>query len=85
MLRKADEKRRLVKQNASLRSVAQPSAPATSPFRSFTRMRSMSAIVSQADAAARSDLHDPLTGESGTGKDVLADLLHSRVAAPQIP
>jgi transcriptional regulator with AAA-type ATPase domain len=48
-------------------------------------MRSMSAIVSQADAAARSDLHDPLTGESGTGKDVLADLLHSRVAAPQIP
>ena len=38
----------------------------------------MSAVVSQAEAAARSDSTVLLTGESGTGKDVLARFIHSK-------
>jgi len=78
VLRKADEKRRLVKQNASLRSVAQPSGASDDPTPVIHKNALMSALVSQADAAARSDSTILLTGESGTGKDVLARFIHSR-------
>src|SRR5215831_17210944 len=77
VLRKADEKRRLVKQNASLRSVAQPAAAEeTSPI--IHDNPRMTALVSQAEAAARSDSTILLTGESGTGKDVMARFIHSK-------
>src|SRR5262245_32021542 len=38
----------------------------------------MAAVVSQAEAAARSDSTILLTGESGTGKDVMARFIHSK-------
>ena len=78
VLRKADEKRRLVKQNASLRSVVQPSGTGEDALPVIHESPVMSAVVSQAEAAARSDSTVLLTGESGTGKDVLARLIHSR-------
>ena len=79
VLRKADEKRRLVKQNASLRSVAQP-ASGSDPIPVIHEDEAMAAVVSQAETAARSDSTVLLTGESGTGKDVLARFIHSKSA-----
>ena len=78
VLRKADEKRRLVKQNASLRSVAQPVGAGEETIPIIHDNPRMAAMVSQAEAAARSDSTILLTGESGTGKDVLARFIHSR-------
>lgn len=78
VLRKADEKRRLLKQNASLRAVAQPPGTGGDPIPVIHKDSRMSAVVSQAEAAARSDSTVLLTGESGTGKDVLARFIHSK-------
>src|SRR5256885_13808469 len=72
VLRKADEKRRLVKQNASLRSVSRPSSSGDEPLPIIHATSVMTAIVAQAEAAAQTDSTVLLTGESGTGKDVLA-------------
>jgi transcriptional regulator with PAS, ATPase and Fis domain len=47
----------------------------------------MTAVVAQAEAAAQTDSTVLLTGESGTGKDVLARFIHSkspRAATPMI-
>ena len=79
VLRKADEKRRLVKQNASLRAAAQPLGTGDA-IPVIHENPLMSAVVSQAEAAARSDSTVLLTGESGTGKDVLARFIHSKSA-----
>ncbi len=78
VLRKADEKRRLVKQNASLRAVAQPSGARDDAVPVIHENPLMAAVVSQAEAAARSDSTILLTGESGTGKDVMARFIHSK-------
>lgn len=78
VLRKAEEKRRLVKQNASLRSVVQPSATGDDAIPVIHESPLMSVVVSQAEAAARSASTVLLTGESGTGKDVLARFIHSK-------
>lgn len=78
VLRKAEEKRRLVKQNASLRSVAQPAGSADETIPVIHENPQMSAVVIDAEAAARSDSTILLTGESGTGKDVLARFIHSK-------
>ncbi|PYT05265.1 MAG: sigma-54-dependent Fis family transcriptional regulator [Acidobacteria bacterium] len=68
VVRKADEKRRLVRQNASLRdAVRQPSAD------------------EQSETAARADSTVIITGESGTGKDVLARFIHARSARSDSP
>jgi two-component system response regulator AtoC len=78
VLRKADEKRRLVKQNASLRSVSPPSSNGEEILPIISENSSMAAVVAQAETAARSDSTILLTGESGSGKDVLARFIHSR-------
>src|SRR5438874_11410392 len=70
VLRKADEKRRLVKQNASLRSVARPAAGADEVLPIVRENSAMAAVVAEAESAARTDSTILITGESGTGKDV---------------
>jgi DNA-binding NtrC family response regulator len=85
VLRKADEKRRLLKQNASLRAVAQPPGTGYDPVPVIHEDSRMSAVVSQAEAAARSDSTVLLTGESGTGKDVLARFIHSKSGRSSSP
>ena len=87
VLRKAHEKRRLLKQNASLRSVARRSDGADEALDVIVQSAAMTAVVAQAEAAARTDSTVLLTGESGTGKDVLARHIHSksaRAASPMI-
>jgi len=87
VLRKADEKRRLVKQNASLRSVSRPANQADEPLPMICENSAMAAVVKQAEAAAQTDSTILLTGDSGTGKDVLARFIHScspRAATPII-
>src|SRR5580765_2741255 len=87
VLRKADEKRRLVKQNASLRSVTRTSGVSEEPLPVIDRDSSMAAVIKQAEAAAQTDSTILLSGESGTGKDVMARFIHSkspRAAMPMI-
>ena len=45
----------------------------------------MAAVVTEAEAAARTDSTILLTGESGSGKDVLARYIHSRGARSSTP
>src|ERR1051325_10083379 len=66
VIRKADEKRRLVKQNASLRSVTRPLIVADDVIPVVHDGSSMAAVIRQAEAAAQTDSTILLTGESGT-------------------
>ena len=85
VIRKADEKRRLIKQNASLRSVARPAGGGDEVLPIIHDNPNMAALVTQAETAARTDSTILLTGESGTGKDVLARLIHSKSARQSFP
>jgi DNA-binding NtrC family response regulator len=89
VIRKADEKRRLVRQNASLRSVV-VRAPAGGAEEEnlpaiIYKSEQMQAVVNQAEAAARLDSTILITGDSGTGKDVLVRLIHARSARGDAP
>jgi len=86
VVRKADEKRRLVRQNASLKDAVRPSAAEDSAALVY-RSRAMEGLALLAETAARSDSTVVITGESGTGKDVLARFIHahsSRADSPMI-
>jgi transcriptional regulator with PAS, ATPase and Fis domain len=83
VLRKADEKRRLVKQNASLRAVSRPTGASEEPLPIIDEDSSMAAVIKQAEAAAQTDSTILLSGESGTGKDVMARFIHSK--SPRAP
>ncbi|HWW73895.1 MAG TPA: sigma-54 dependent transcriptional regulator, partial [Pyrinomonadaceae bacterium] len=84
VIRKADEKRRLVRQNASLRdAVRQPSEEAGGSL--VYKSRAMEGLVALAETAARADSTVVITGESGTGKDVLARFIHARSARADSP
>src|SRR3712207_3787648 len=77
VIRKADEKRRLVRQNASLRdAVRQPSEDVQGAL--VYKSKAMEGLVALAETAARADSTVVVTGESGTGKDVLARFIHAR-------
>jgi len=79
VIRKADEKRRLVRQNASLRSVVrQPTSSDEETTPLVYQSEAMRGVVELAEAAARLDSTVIITGESGTGKDVLARFIHAR-------
>ena len=85
VLRKADEKRRLVKQNASLRSVSRPTGVSEEPLAIIDEGSSMAAVIKQAEAAAQTASTILLTGESGTGKDVMARFIHSKSPRAAMP
>lgn len=85
VIRKADEKRRLLKQNASLRSVARPANNQDDVLPIVHENSVMAALVQQAETAARTDSTVLLTGESGTGKDVLARFIHSKSLRQGMP
>jgi DNA-binding NtrC family response regulator len=87
VIRKADEKRRLVRQNAGLRAAASRGTPSAEESAQALVHASdaMRGLVQIAEAAARLDSTVILTGESGTGKDVLARFIHSRSARGDSP
>ena len=86
VVRKADEKSRLVRQNASLRSVVrQPAAADEEVPPMIYRSDSMRGVVELAESAAKLDSTVIITGESGTGKDVLARFIHARSARSDSP
>jgi two-component system response regulator AtoC len=85
IIRKADEKRRLVKQNASLRSVVRPASSADEALPIVHKNSVMATLVVQAENAARTDSTILITGESGTGKDVLVRLIHSKSTRHSTP
>jgi DNA-binding NtrC family response regulator len=87
VIRKADEKRRLVRQNAGLRAAATRVAPSAEEGAHTLVHASdaMRGLISIAESAARLDSTVILTGESGTGKDVLARFIHSRSARGDSP
>jgi DNA-binding NtrC family response regulator len=74
--RKAEEKRRLVRQSAAPRDQPQRASDEAPAF--VHSSRQMSELVALAETAARSDSTVILTGESGTGKDVIARFIHAR-------
>src|SRR5215210_3574648 len=86
VIRKADEKRRLVRQNASLRAaVRSPQADEGGLPPVIYKSAVMQGIITQAEAAARLDSTILITGESGTGKDVLVRFIHARSARGESP
>jgi two-component system response regulator AtoC len=86
VIRKADEKSRLVRQNASLRSVVrQPVAAEDEAPALVYQSPAMRGVVELAESAARLDSTVIITGESGTGKDVLARFIHARSARSDSP
>lgn len=84
LIRKAEEKRRLVRQSASLRDSARKSSADDAPPLVY-RSRALTELAALADTAARSDSTVVITGESGTGKDVLARYIHARSARAATP
>jgi DNA-binding NtrC family response regulator len=89
VIRKADEKRRLVRQNASLRDAVR-AAPASDASTDDVPAlvyggAAMEGLVGLAETAARADSTVVITGESGTGKDVLARFIHARSARSDSP
>ncbi len=91
VIRKADEKRRLVRQNANLRAVVETPASgsgggddADAPAVIY-RSPQFAGVVTMAEAAARLDSTVVITGESGTGKDVLARFIHAKSARADAP
>jgi DNA-binding NtrC family response regulator len=85
VIRKADEKRRLIKQNASLRVFARPSNSTDEPLPITHASAVMAAVIAEAERAARTDSTILLQGESGTGKDVLARYIHSQSSRAGTP
>ncbi len=86
LILKAYEKRRLVRQNASLRAAVRPSeiGEAANPAIIFASA-TMTDIVKLAEAAAPLDSTVVITGESGTGKDVLARFIHANSPRRDLP
>ncbi|HEY0080348.1 MAG TPA: sigma-54 dependent transcriptional regulator [Pyrinomonadaceae bacterium] len=86
VIRKADEKHRLVRQNASLRAAvrAPESSEASLPALVY-KSGAMEGVVALAETAARLDSTVVITGESGTGKDVLSRFIHSRSSRAEAP
>jgi two-component system response regulator AtoC len=85
VIRKADEKRRLIKQNASLRAVARPGNGSDEVLPIFHDNSAMAALKTEAESAARTDSTILITGESGTGKDVLTRFIHSKSSRRATP
>jgi DNA-binding NtrC family response regulator len=86
LIRKADEKRRLVRQNAGLRAAVRAPQQTEDALPALVyASEAMRGLVVLAETAARLDSTVIITGESGTGKDVLARFIHQKSARSEAP
>jgi DNA-binding NtrC family response regulator len=86
VIRKADEKRRLVRQNASLRAAVPAASGPDREVPAFVfASAEMQNVIKLAEAAAPLDSTVLITGESGTGKDVVARHIHARSQRSALP
>jgi len=84
LIRKASEKRRLIKENERFRlAVRRQNEDLT--IEPIHQSRLMRVVFSQAETVAKLDTTILITGESGTGKDVLARWIHSRSSRADLP
>jgi DNA-binding NtrC family response regulator len=87
VIRKAYEKRRLVRQNAGLRAAVREPAftdEESGPVPVY-KSAAMASVVAEAETAARVDSTLLITGESGTGKDVLVRYIHAHSPRHEMP
>jgi DNA-binding NtrC family response regulator len=87
VIRKAHEKRRLIRQNAGLRAAVREPAftdEDSGPVPVY-ESATMAGVVAQSEIAARVDSTLLITGESGTGKDVLVRYIHAHSARRETP
>jgi DNA-binding NtrC family response regulator len=84
IVRKAAEKNSLVKQNRRLRAAVR-SQNNISPGAPVYQSAQMQKIFAQAGIVAKTDTTILITGESGTGKDVLARWVHAQSPRADLP
>lgn len=84
VVRKAAEKHRLVKQNEKLRTAIRQQN-VNSAIKPVHASPAMNNIFTQAERVAYLDTTILITGESGTGKDVLAHWMHSQGKRGDLP
>jgi two-component system, NtrC family, response regulator AtoC len=84
IIRKAVEKRVLIQQNARFRVVAKEQNKKTT-VTPIHQNALMTKIYSQAEMVAKIDTTVLITGESGTGKDVLARWIHNKSTRSDLP
>lgn len=77
IVHKAEEKHRIVRQNARLRAAVKRQSNDNAPDVIY-KSNVMKEILAQAERAAKLDTTILITGESGTGKDVLARFIHAK-------
>lgn len=84
LVRKAHEKRRLIRENERFRvAVRRQNEDLT--IEPIHQSRLMNVVFGQAETVAKLDTTILITGESGTGKDVLARWIHSRSPRSDLP
>ncbi len=81
---RAEEKRRIVRQNARLRAVVKKQSDDNLPEIIY-RSAAMKNLLAQAERAAKMDTTILITGESGTGKDVLTRFIHAQSGRRESP
>lgn len=84
VIKKAFEKRKLVKQNQQLRSIMQRQNK-VEELKPVYRSPQMQKIIVQAERIALLPSTVLITGESGTGKDVLARWIHANSPRSSLP
>jgi DNA-binding NtrC family response regulator len=84
IVRKANEKHSLVQQNQRLKAVVRQQNQDAS-LQPVHQSEKMNKIFAQAEMVAKIDTTLLITGESGTGKDVLARWIHSQSPRRDLP